>query len=153
MLDPFLQRAPDGSVRMVWTWSADSPAAIGYSTSTDLLHWSQQRQLPVTQLLPEATHVGAPATYYQPEQKDWLILFSATAPREPGDHIYATTTADFKTFQPAKPFSGAAYNVADATSKITYPTGLSHGSILRLETSEYNRLHYYHGGFDSALDK
>jgi hypothetical protein len=151
MRDPFLQRAPDGSVRMVWTWSSDSPAAIGYSTSTDLIHWSKQLRLPVAEVLPDATHVSAPATYYQPDNKDWLILFSATAPSEPGDRIYATTTADFKTFQPAKVFSG--HNLSDPTSKITVPDGLSHGSLLHLQTSEYNLLHYYHGASDSALDK
>ena len=104
MRDPFIQRAPDGYFRLLWTWSTD-PAIIGYSTSTDLIHWTQQRPLPVARLLPAATSVTAPATYYNPKQKDWLLLFTATSPPESSSHIYATTTTDFKQFQPAKPFT------------------------------------------------
>jgi hypothetical protein len=248
MRDPFIQRAPDGNFRMVWTWSANSPAVIGYSTSTNLIYWSKQLQLPVSEVLPSATSASAPATYYDPEKKDWLILFSAKAPGESGDRIYATTTTDFKKFQPAQLFFDPGYNVAgaslltvkdksgsappqyyllyqdertgplekpirtakgpsmdgpwhevgdpvtdswaeapsaipapggyfvyydhghdpqhyaaaytadllhwsDATPKITFPAGLRHGSLLHLETSEYNLLHNYHGGFDSAQTK
>ena len=37
MRDPFMQRAPDGSMRLVWTWSSPgAPPAIGYSSSFDL---------------------------------------------------------------------------------------------------------------------
>jgi hypothetical protein len=152
MRDPFIQRAPDGSVRLVWTWSID-PAIIGYSTSTNLIYWSKQLQLPVTQVLPAATSVSAPATYFDPEKKDWLLLFSASDAGSPTqDHLYATTTSDFKQFQPAKPFVDKLPG-SDATPKTTFPTGFSHGSFLHLETSEYNLLHNYHGGFDSAQTK
>jgi hypothetical protein len=152
MRDPFIQRAPDGNFRLVWTWSTD-PAIIGYSTSTNLIYWSKQLQLPVAQILPAATSIAAPATYYDPEKKHWLILFSASeSGTPPHDHTYATATTDFKKFAPAQPFSGRP-PAPDATSKVTAPAGLSHGSLLHLETSEYNLLHNYHGGFDSAQTK
>ena len=152
MRDPFIQRAPDGSVRLVWTWSID-PAIIGYSTSTNLIYWSKQLQLPVTQVLPAATGVSAPATYYDPEKKDWLLLFAASDAGTPTqDRLYATATADFKQFQPAKPFVDKLPG-SDATPKTTFPAGFSHGSFLHLETPEYNLLHNYHGGFDSAQTK
>jgi hypothetical protein len=152
MRDPFIQRAPDGSFRLVWTWSTD-PAIIGYSTSTNLIYWSKQLQLPVTQVLPAATGVSAPATYYDPEKKDWLLLFAASDAGTPTqDRLYATATADFKQFQPAKPFVDKLPG-SDATPKTTFPAGFSHGSFLHLETPEYNLLHNYHGGFDSAQTK
>jgi hypothetical protein len=152
MRDPFIQRAPDGSVRMVWTWSID-PAVIGYSTSTNLIYWSKQLQLPVTHVLPAATSVSAPATYYDPEKKDWLLLFGASDAGSPTqDRLYATTTTDFKQFQPAKPFVDKLPG-SDATPKTTFPAAFSHGSFLHLETPEYNLLHNYHGGFDSAQTK
>jgi hypothetical protein len=152
MRDPFIQRAPDGSFRLVWTWSAN-PAIIGYSTSTNLIYWSKQLQLPVTQVLPEVASVSAPATYYDPAKKDWLLLFTAadSSASAGSDRTYATTTADFKHFRPAQPFPGKQ-PVAEAAPK-TLPTGLNHGSVLHLETSEYNLLHNYHGGFDSAQTK
>jgi hypothetical protein len=152
MRDPFIQRAPDGSVRLVWTWSID-PAIIGYSTSTNLIYWSKQLQLPVTHVLPAATSVSAPATYYDPGKKDWLLLFAASDAGNPTqDHLYATATTDFKQFQPAKPFVDKLPG-SDATPRTTFPAGFSHGSFLHLETPEYNLLHNYHGGFDSAQTK
>jgi hypothetical protein len=152
MRDPFIQRAPDGSVRLVWIWSTD-PAIIGYSTSTNLIYWSKQLQLPVTQVLPAAATVSVPATYYDPEKKDWLLLFAASDAGSPTqDRLYATTTADFKQFQPAKPFVDKLPG-SDATPKTTFPAGFSHGSFLHLQTPEYNLLHNYHGGFDSAQTK
>jgi sucrose-6-phosphate hydrolase SacC (GH32 family) len=165
MRDPFIQRAPDGSFRLVWTWSTD-PAIIGYSTSTNLIYWSKQLELPVTQVLPAATSVCAPATYYDPEKKNWLLLFSAadSPTRAAGDRTYVSTSPDFKHFQPARPFD-PGQDVASATllaqkqhasgsaAKITPPAGLQPGSLLHLETSEYDLLHNYHGGFDSAQTK
>ena len=151
MRDPFIQRAPDGTFRLVWTWSTE-PAIIGYSTSTDLIHWSQQIPLPVAKVLPTATNVSAPTTFYNPAQKDWLLLFTAASPSESSNLLYATTTTNFKQFQPAKPFVDKQPESA-TTSKVTLPAGLSHGTLLHLQTSEYNLLLNYHGMDDSALDK
>jgi len=65
MRDPFVQRAPDGSFRMVWTWSTGMPAVIGYSTSDNLVFWTEQRQLPVTAAIPAARNAWFPAMYYE----------------------------------------------------------------------------------------
>jgi hypothetical protein len=120
MGDPFLQRAPDGSVRMVWTWSKGGvPAGIGYSSSFDLVHWVQHRKLALTASIPGALTSRAPAMYYDAAKKDWVILWTSSvlpnATASPEDHIYATTTTDFKKFAPAKVFFDPGYSVADAT--------------------------------------
>ncbi len=124
MLDPFIQHDPDGTFRMVWRWSANSPA-IGYSTSIDLLHWSKNRKLLLTQSIPVATYANSPSIYYRESTKDWLILWSsggaladkpATPPTSlatPNDRIYFSTTTDFKRFTPAKLFFDPGFSVTD----------------------------------------
>jgi hypothetical protein len=129
MRDPFIQRAPDGSFRMVWTWAWYKPLVIGYSESKDLVTWTPHRQLDVMANEPTASNVWAPALYYEPAQQRWLIFWASTIPgRSPGDdsgdvagttglnhRIYSTTTADFKSFTPAKVFFDPGYSVIDAT--------------------------------------
>lgn len=125
MRDPFLQRGPDGTFYLVWTWSWNSPTAIGHSTSTDLLHWTPHQKLNVLANEPAAINAWAPALYYEPDHKRWLIFWSSTIPgRFPGDNsgnnglnhrIFFTTTPDFKTLAPAKVFFDPGYSVIDAT--------------------------------------
>ncbi|MGD0796825.1 MAG: hypothetical protein ABR910_03790 [Acidobacteriaceae bacterium] len=120
MRDPFLQWAPDGSIRMVWTWSsAGAPAAIGYSSSFDLLHWAQHRRLSLMAAVPGALTETAPAMYYDAAKKHWIVLWTSSVVRSatgaPEERIYSTTTADFKRFAPAKIYFDPGYNVADAT--------------------------------------
>lgn len=125
MRDPFIQRAPDGGFRMVWTWAWYDPQNIGYAESKDLITWTPHRKLPVMAALPGARNVWAPAMYYEAAQKRWLILWASTIPGKfPGDdsgdgglnhRIYSTTTTDFQTFTPAKVFFDPGYSVIDAT--------------------------------------
>ena len=125
MRDPFLQRGPDGTFHMVWTWSWRSPTVIGHSTSTDLLHWTPHEQLNILANEPSALNAWAPALYYEPDHQRWLIFWSSTIPgRFPGDdsgdsglnhRILYTTTPDFKTLAPSKVFFDPGYSVIDAT--------------------------------------
>ena len=125
MRDPFLQRGPDGTIHLVWTWSWNSPTVIGHATSTDFIHWSAHQQLNVLANEPAAINAWAPALYYDTAKKHWLIFWSSTIPgRFPGDtsgdnnlnhRIFSTTTTDFKTLTPAKLFFDPGYSVIDAT--------------------------------------
>jgi len=54
MRDPFLQRAPGGSFRMVWSWAWYDAHVVGYSESKDLLTWTPHRPISVMSL-PEVT--------------------------------------------------------------------------------------------------
>ncbi len=124
MRDPFLQRAPDGSIAMVWTWGWRGQT-IGYSHSSDLVHWAPHRQLPVMANEPGALNTWAPALYYEPKERRWLIFWSSTIPgrfvgEDSGDgglnhRIWSTTTTDFTTLTPAKLFFDPGYSVIDAT--------------------------------------
>ncbi|MEI9980404.1 MAG: glycoside hydrolase family 43 protein [Edaphobacter sp.] len=125
MRDPFLQRGPDGTFHLVWTWSWNTPTVIGHATSTDLLHWSAHQQLNVLANEPAAINAWAPALYYDTTKNHWLLFWSSTIPgRFPGDNsgdknlnhrIFSTTTTDFKTLTPAKLFFDPGYSVIDAT--------------------------------------
>ena len=133
MRDPFIQRAPDGTFRMVWTWAWYAPQVIGYSESKDLMTWGSHRQLAVMENEPTALNVWAPAVYYEAAKNQWLIFWASTIPgRFPEDHsgdtaksgdgskelnhrIFFTTTTDFRTFAPAKVFFDPGYSVIDAT--------------------------------------
>lgn len=132
MRDPFLQRAPDNTFRMVWTWSWRTPAVLGFSTSSDLIHWTPHRQLPVLTNEPTALNAWAPALYFEPGRQRWLLFWSTTIPgRFPGDdsgdgglnhRIFSTTTTDFTTFTPARVFFDPGFSVIDATLLPTGPT-------------------------------
>jgi hypothetical protein len=125
MRDPFIQRAPDGSFRMVWTWAWYDPQNIGYSESKDLITWAPHREIPVMAAIPGARNVWAPALYYEPAQKRWLIFWASTVPGkfsgdDSGDNglnhrIFSTTTTDFRSFTPSKVFFDPGYSAIDAT--------------------------------------
>ena len=85
MRDSFIQRGPDGTFQMVWTWGWQTPAVLGHSTSRDLIHWNQHEALPVMANEPEARNIWAPALYYDAAKKVWLLFWSSTIPgRSPG---------------------------------------------------------------------
>ena len=57
MRDPCLLRGPDGTFHLVWTasWTGNF---IGYASSRDLIHWSNQRALPRFRARTELQQVG-----------------------------------------------------------------------------------------------
>ena len=140
MRDPFLQRGPDGTFHLVWTWSWNTPTIIGHATSTDLIHWSAHQQLNVLANEPAAITAWAPALYYKSAKRHWILFWSSTIPgRFPGDtsgdnnlnhRIFSTTTTDFKTLTPAKLFFDPGYSVIDAT---VLQTGSSYTLIFKDE--------------------
>src|SRR5690606_870085 len=68
MRDPCIIRGKDGKFHMVWTVSWNEKG-IGYANSEDLIHWSEQRYLPVMEHEPDARNAWAPEVYYD-EAKD-----------------------------------------------------------------------------------
>ena len=53
MRDPSICQVPDGTFHMVWT-SSWTDRIIGYASSRDLVHWSEQRAIPVMMHEPTA---------------------------------------------------------------------------------------------------
>ena len=47
MRDPSIAQGPDGIFHLVWTSSWRGDKGFGYASSKDLVHWSEQRLIPV----------------------------------------------------------------------------------------------------------
>lgn len=123
--DPALMRGPDGIFRLVWTtgWTGK---AIGYASSRDLVHWSEQQEIPVMAHEPKAQNCWAPELIWDPAKQHYLIFWSTTilgrfpetenSNRRPdrNHRIYSTTTKDFRTFTPTRLHYDGGLNVIDA---------------------------------------
>ncbi|HEY8689601.1 MAG TPA: glycoside hydrolase family 43 protein [Chitinophagaceae bacterium] len=123
MRDPCIIKGSDGVFRMVWTvsWKERN---IGYASSTDLIHWSEQKDIPVMADEPLAQNAWAPEIIYDDRKKNYMIYwattikgkFPATDTLGDNDHrIYYVTTKDFITFSKAKLLYEHGFNVIDAT--------------------------------------
>ncbi|MBX3735064.1 MAG: glycoside hydrolase family 43 protein [Candidatus Didemnitutus sp.] len=125
MRDPCLYRGPDGTWHLVWTtgWTGRD---IGYTSSKDLVHWSEQKTLPVMAHEPRAQNCWAPEIVWDDARQRYLIFWSTTilgkfretelsnTKPERNHRIYATTTKDFMTFEPTRLLYDGGFNVIDA---------------------------------------
>ncbi|WP_338396061.1 glycoside hydrolase family 43 protein [Fulvitalea axinellae] len=125
MRDPCIIKGPDGLFHMVWTvsWGEQS---IGYASSPDLIHWSNQKTVPVMTHESEALNCWAPEVYYDKASKQYMIYWSTTIPGRftesegTGDNkynhrMYYVTTKDFKTFSETALLYDHGFNVIDGT--------------------------------------
>lgn len=120
--DPSIVKDHKGVYHMVWTtgWTENN---IGYANSTDLIHWSEQRELPVMAHEPEVRNTWAPELYFHKATRTFYIFWSSTIPGrfpetgkseiEYNHRMYYTTTKDFKTFTPTKLFYDPNFCVID----------------------------------------
>lgn len=141
MRDPCIVRGVDGLFHMVWTVSWNEKG-IGYASSKDLIHWSQQQYIPVMEQEPGALNCWAPEITFDPAAKQYMIYWATTIPGRftatdtAGDgqynhRIYYVLTKDFKTFSKAKLLYDQGFNVIDATVQ---PTEEGYVMILKDET-------------------
>ncbi len=125
MRDPCILMMPDGTFHMVWTTSWYD-RTIGYAWSKDLIHWSEQKAIPVMKDEPTARNCWAPELQYDPAREQFLIFWATTIPgrfpdagqtSEDGNNhrIYCTTTKDFESFTPTRLFFDGGFNSIDAT--------------------------------------
>jgi hypothetical protein len=129
MRDPSILLGPDNIYHLTWTVSWKE-RGIGYAESKDLIHWSEQKYLPVMEHEPGALNCWAPELFYDDLENQYLFFWATTIPgRFPetdGQHktksseglnhrIYYVTTKDFKTFSDTKLFYDHGFNVIDAT--------------------------------------
>lgn len=123
MRDPSIVQGPDGTFHLVWTLAWSGEKAFGYASSKDLIHWSEQRAIPVMEGEP-TNNVWAPEVFYDDVKEQYLIAWSSSILPENyteadrlgtnGCHrLYYTTTKDFKTFAPKQPFYDPGFNSID----------------------------------------
>ncbi|HLV62579.1 prolyl oligopeptidase family serine peptidase [Galbibacter sp.] len=131
MRDPCIIKGGDGKYHMVWTcgWTEKG---IGYASSMDLIHWSDQQYVPVMEHEENARNSWAPELTYDHESGTYMIYWAttikgaypATASSEENGYnhrIYYTTTKDFKTFSKTALLYEPGFNVIDAS--ILYDNG------------------------------
>ena len=125
MRDPCIIQTPDGTFHMVWT-AGWTERGIGYSSSKDLVNWTEQKYIMVMEKEPAARNCWAPEISYDGKKKQYLIIWSTTIPgrfpetEKTGDtgynhRIYSVTTKDFVTFSEIRLFYDKGFNVIDAT--------------------------------------
>lgn len=123
--DPCIIKGADGLYHMVWTVSWNDKG-IGYASSKDLVHWSEQEFLPVMQNEDSARNTWAPEITYDPVKKNYMIYWASTitgrfpqkdtAAESGYNHrIYYVTTKDFKNFSKTKLLYEPGFSVIDAS--------------------------------------
>lgn len=131
MRDPCIIHGGDGNYHMVWTvsWTENG---IGYASSKDLIHWSEQQFIPVMAHEKNVRNCWAPEITYDKEHDEYMIYWSSTVtgrfddknPPSEDDYnhrIYYVLTKDFKTFSETRLLYEPGFNVIDAS--IVYDNG------------------------------
>ncbi len=62
--DPSIVRGPDGIFHLVWTAGWHGDQGFGCASSKDLIHWSEQKFIPVMTNEPTTVNVWAPEIFY-----------------------------------------------------------------------------------------
>ena len=123
MRDPSMVKGPDGTYHLVWTSSWRGDRGFGYASSKDLIHWSDQRLIPVMDKEPTTVNVWAPELFYDDKGKEFVIIWASCIPgrfekgleEDSNNHrMYVTTTKDFATFSPTQLFIDPGFSVIDA---------------------------------------
>lgn len=122
MRDPSIVQDENGTFHMVWT-SGWWDQGIGYASSTDLVNWSEQRNIPVMENFEGTRNTWAPELFYDSDSKTFYIFWSSTVPGafpqvgtdESGlnHRQYYVTTKDFETFSETALFFEPGFSVID----------------------------------------
>jgi beta-xylosidase len=123
MRDPSIVRGPDGTFHLVWTCSWTGDYGFGYASSKDLIHWSEQKHIPVMAFDTTVVNVWAPELFYEDETQEFYMVWASTVPfkfekgieEERNNHrLYYTKTKDFIDFTPAALFYDPGFSSIDA---------------------------------------
>jgi hypothetical protein len=120
--DPSIARGPDGFFHLVWTAGWHGEQGFGYAESRDLIHWSEQKFVPVMTNEPATVNVWAPEIIYDADGKQFNVTWASTIPgrfpdvqeRHDNNHrLYFSTTRDGVNFAPGKLFLDPGFSVID----------------------------------------
>ena len=129
MRDPFLHYSEEEQqFHLLWTTEWESQT-IGHATSKDLIHWSEQENLPVMHGIEGVRNCWAPEMVWDAETEQYLLFWASTVKgmfeqtagtsEDAYNHrMWRTTTKDFKTFTPAEIFYDPGFSVIDSTMVI-----------------------------------
>ena len=123
MRDPSMIQGQNGTFYLVWTSSWRGDKGFGYASSKDLVHWSEERFIPVMEHEPTTVNVWAPELFFDDVQKQYIIIWASCIPgrfekgmeEDSNNHrMYYTTTKDFQLFSDTKLFLDPGFSVIDA---------------------------------------
>lgn len=124
MRDPSIVQDENGTFHMVWTtgwWDQ----GIGYASSKDLIHWSEQMNIPVMEKFEGTRNSWAPELFYDKKDKTFYIFWSSTIPgmfpevatseseRGLNHRQFYVTTKDFRTFSETQVYFNPDFSVID----------------------------------------
>ncbi len=114
--DPFVRRGQDGNFHLLATGGNDR-THLFYARSSDLIHWNDQRSVPVMADVPQARNVWAPEFIFDGEQNNYLVFWSSSFGRHGWDdsRIWGARTEDFCTFSEPQVLFDPGFTVIDAT--------------------------------------
>ncbi len=111
MRDPCRIRTPDGTFHMVWT-AGWTERGIGYSSSKDLINWSEQKYFRVMEKEPAALNYRAEGPSSIKIGKTRYAYFDKYTEKKMG----AVISNDLKTRD-------------DISDRVTFPEGVRHGTV------------------------
>ena len=123
MRDPHLLVDPEGIFRLVWT-SGWKDKGIGYASSRDLIHWSEQKFLPLMEDVPGTKNCWAPETVFDDDRNQFIITWSSdvdgrfpdtVSKHRMNNRTYYVTTKDFESFSKPKVLIEPGFDHIDAT--------------------------------------
>lgn len=123
MRDPSMVRTPDGTFHLVWTIAWKGDRGFGYAHSKDLIHWSEEKIIPVMEKEPTTVNVWAPEIFYDDEKQEFVVVWASCVPGrfekgiedEYNNHrLYYITTKDFETVSDAKLLYDPGFSCIDA---------------------------------------
>ncbi|WP_024993794.1 glycoside hydrolase family 43 protein [Phocaeicola paurosaccharolyticus] len=124
MRDPSIVRTSDGIFHLVWTSSWKGDLGFGYSSSKDLIEWSDQKFIPVMSHDTTTVNVWAPDLFYDDVKDSIMVVWASCVPykfekgeeEETNNHrLYYIKTKDFNTVTPTNLLYDPKFSVIDAT--------------------------------------
>lgn len=124
MRDPSIVRTPDAVFHLVWTTSWKGDLGFGYSSSKDLINWSEPRMIDVMKDEPTTVNVWAPELFYDDEKQEFVVVWASCIPNrfdngiedvENNHRLFYITTKDFKTVSETKLLYDPGFSSIDAT--------------------------------------
>ena len=124
MRDPSIVVGPDSTFHLVWTIAWKGDTGFGYSSSRDLVNWSEQRRIPAMDSVASTQNLWAPELFYDVKGQ-YMVVYASCVPdagfdvgieEEKNNHrLYYVTTKDFTTFSDPKLFYEPGFSCIDAT--------------------------------------
>ncbi len=123
--DPCVHRDEEGVFHLVWT---TGESGFGYARSRDAVTWTDERFVVVADPARDLDFKNVWAPFIHPDGERTLIVWSSTLRREYlpppkkdewwtatwNHRLYYTSTTDWSTFAPTRPFWDPGHNVIDA---------------------------------------